>query len=238
MIGGFIISGQQPKRVVIRGLGPSLAKAGLTNAISDPILELHDSSRVIATNDNFVSSDELAAYGLEPTDPRESAFALTLAPGAYTAVLRDKNGQSGLGLVEIYDVDPSSSRIGNLSTRARVEAGDNVLIGGFIIHDGPAKILVRALGPSLQAHGVTHVLQDPMITIYNANGSVLAENESWQSSQGADIAALNLAPSNSREAAVIVTVANGSYTAVVSNQLNAPDSDGVGLVEIYYLTEP
>ncbi len=238
MIGGFIITGNVPKKVVIRGLGPSLNNAGLTNIISDPTLELHDSTQVIAENDNFVSSDDLRDNGLEPTDPRESAIVATLIPGAYTALLRDKSDQSGLGLVEIYDIDPSSGRIGNLSTRARVEANNDVLIGGFIIHNGPAKILVRALGPSLQTQGVPHTLQDPMITLYNSDGTVLAENKAWQSDQEAEIVAVNLAPEDRREAALIVTVPNGNYTAVVSNELRTADTEGVGLVEIYYLAEP
>jgi hypothetical protein len=151
MIGGFVIGGTSPKKVLIRGLGPSLTGSGLQNPISDPTLELHDTRELVASNDDYVPGDDLTRNLLVPRSPKESAIVATLAPGSYTAILRDKAGAEGLSLVEIYDLEPSSGSVANLSTRAKVEGNDNVLIGGFIVKNAPSTVLVRAIGPSLAA---------------------------------------------------------------------------------------
>ena len=237
-IGGFIISGNAPKRVVIRGLGPSLTARGVANALQDPILTLNDvNSAPIVESDNWRESQDQAAIegsSLAPTDDRESAIIVTLNPGAYTAVLRGKNDEQGVGLVEIYDVDGlSTPRLGNISTRAFVGQGDDVMIGGFIAASstgGNASGVVRALGPSLSGRGVTGALQDPTIELVDANGNPLDFNDNWRDSDGrAQIQSSGFAPTDDREAVVVGSFPPGLYTAIVRGK----GETGVGLVEIY-----
>lgn len=244
-IGGFIIRGTKPKRVMIRGIGPSVAYNGNALAnLSDPILTLKNSAgATIGTNDDWRSAQqaEISASGLAPVFNQEAAIIAELAPGNYTAILNGKNGGTGIGLIEAYDLEAESlSDFGNISTRGVVETADNVLIGGFIIRDntmnrGAQKVVVRALGPSLTSKGVTGVLQNPTIELHDANGVQFAFNDDWRDQQQTDLQAASLAPTDDRESAIITTLNPGAYTAVVRGRFGGV---GVGLVEVYNLGKP
>ena len=233
LIGGFIVTGAAPKRVLLRGIGPSIEVEG---RLQDPVLELNGPAGVIATNDNWKESQqaEIEATTVAPSSDAESAMIQTLPAGAYTAVLSGKDGTSGIGLVEVYDLDqPADSKLGNLSSRGAVQTGDNVMIGGIIIgprHLNDTRVLLRAMGPSLAASGVDTNLQDPALELYNVNGDLLTANDNWRDSQEADIAATQIPPSDDREAAILMTAAPGNYTAIVRGK---NDSTGVALVEAY-----
>jgi len=232
MIGGFFVQGPQPKRVLIRGAGPSLL---LDATLSNPVLDLYDGTgKLIGFNDNWISDRiSILGSGLAPSSEREAAILTTLDPGGYTAVLRDTNAQPGLALVEVYDLEPADSLLANISTRGKVEAGDNVMIGGFIIGgDEPTEVLVRAIGPSLAGLGIAFPLADPVLEIHDATGGLIFTNDNWRSTQQSQITATGLAPSNDKESAALLTLAPGSYTAIVSGQSG---TSGVALVEVYNL---
>ena len=187
-IGGIIITPGDAKRVLLRAIGPSLSNFGITDPLADPVLELHaQDGMLISTNDNWNSppAPDIEATGLAPTNPLESAIIATLDPGLYTAIVTGKNGGTGVGLVEAYDLDQSAtSQLGNLSTRGFVDTGTNVMIGGFILGpDGTlnANVLVRAIGPSLTAFGVTDALADPVLELHDANGTLITSNDNWNS---------------------------------------------------------
>lgn len=239
LIGGLIIGGASPKTVVLRALGPSLSGAGVAGALADPVLQVFDGSGTsIASNDNWQTDPaaaQIADDGLAPTSALEAATSLTLAPAAYTVVVTGKNTTTGVGLVEAYDVSPSAgSRLANISTRGSVGTGDNVLISGFIVGDvASAAVVVRALGPSLPQGNVDEPLSDPKLTIFDANGSMIAENDNWQDDNSADdIAQLGLAPTKAAESATALFLPAGSYSAIVAG---ADGGTGVGLVEVYHL---
>jgi hypothetical protein len=236
MIGGFVISGDTPKDVIVRGLGPSLAAAGVNEAMEDPALHLFDSSgAVIAANDDWQSDQQemIEDTGLASADAREAALVTTLAPGAYTVVVNDQNNLPGVALFEFYDLDPASSQLMNLSTRGRVETQDRVMIGGFIISgDEPTRVLLRAIGPSLLPLGVGDALIDPTLELYNGDGSLLVRNDNWRMDQEDEIVATSLAPSDDRESAILATFNPGPYTAIVRG---VGDSTGIALFEIYKL---
>ena len=237
MIGGFIITGNIPKRVIIRGLGPSLASSGLTDLINDPTLQLFGASGQIAFNDNWkdLQEAEIAATTIPPTDDREPAIIATLSPDSYTAIVSGKDGATGVGLLEVYDLNASAgSRLANISTRGSVQTLDNVMIGGFILGGGEdgAQVLIRAIGPSLTQFGVTGALADPTLELHNANGDLAGSNDDWKSLQQAEIEATGLAPQDDAESALLVELAPGSYTAIVAGR---DGSVGVGLVEVYDL---
>lgn len=237
MIGGFIISGNASKKVVLRAIGPSLAQAGVNGAMANPALELHDSTGTsIASSDSWTSRrSEVAASGLAPTDSREAAIVATLTPGAYTAILRGVNATAGVALFELYDIDPSHSQIVNISTRGNVLSGDNVMIGGFIIGgDQPSKVIVRAIGPSLARSGVAGALADPVLELHSGNGSLIFTNNDWRSSQEDQIIASTIPPSNDKESAIVATLQPGNYTAIVRGGNN---TNGVALVEVYSLVK-
>jgi cyclophilin family peptidyl-prolyl cis-trans isomerase len=241
-IGGFIISGDAPKRVLLRAIGPSLSGA-LTNALSDPTLELHDGTgAVVSSNDNWQNASnkrDIINTGLAPSDPNESGILTTLpatsSGSGYTAVMRSVGGTSGVGLVEVYDLDsgPGSSLL-NISTRGNVQTGDNVMIGGFIVAgNGSQEVLVRAIGPSLADFGVTDSLADPTLTLYDAEGMQIDFNDDWQDNPAeAAIEATMIAPNDPKESAVLQTLAPGAYTAIVRG---AGAVTGTGLVEVYVL---
>ena len=240
LIGGFIVNGSAPKRIAVRGLGPSLNVNGqpIAGTIPNPFLELHDGSgNVVQTNDDWQAgpdAQELAADGLAPGDSRDAALISSLSPGNYTAILRDANGATGIGLVELYDIDTSAaSSAVNISTRGLVQTGDNVMIGGFIIGGSTSqRVLARAIGPSLQSAGISNALQNPTLELHNGNGGVVASNDDWKSAQQADIEATGVAPTDDREAALIATLPPAGYTAIVRG---VNDTTGVGLVEVYQL---
>jgi uncharacterized protein GlcG (DUF336 family) len=235
MIAGFVITGQSPKKILLRGLGPSLAQFHLTNVLSDPILELHKPGGAVVVNDDWKSTQqsEIQATGSAPASERDSALVLTLNPGTYSAVLRGKNGTTGVGLVEVYDLTPTSnSMLTNISTRGFVGTMNNLLIGGFIVgaNSGAARVLIRAVGPSLSRFGINHPLADPMLEIHNANGAMITTNDDWGNSQFAEISANALAPSDPRESAILGWLPSGAYTAVVRGK---NQTTGLGLIEAY-----
>jgi len=233
LIGGFIIQGSQPKRVIVRAIGPSLP-GSIGNALLDPVLELHDSNGEIAFNDDWYNSpqaNEISGTGLAPTEPLESAIVMTLSPGNYTAVMYGYDSSQGVGLVEVYELDATQTRLVNISTRGRVGVGEDAMIGGLIVQGSNAKrLIVRALGPSIPVGGV---LSNPVLELHNSSGALMASNDNWISSpQQAEILATGLQPPNSMESAIIATLGAGNYTAVVQGVNN---SSGVGLVEAYDL---
>jgi hypothetical protein len=235
LIGGFILSGSDAKKVIVRGIGPSLTSFGVPGALQDPFLELHDiNGAIIATNDNWrdTQESEIEATGLAPTDDRESAIVMTLASdSSYTAILRGTNDTTGVGLVEVYDLDQTAnSKLANISTRGFVDTGDNVMIGGFISGNGVAKVIVRAIGPSLTSFGVPGALQDPTLELHDINGAIIATNDNWRDTQESEIEATGLAPTDDRESAIVATITPSNYTAIVRGN---NDTTGVGLVEVY-----
>ena len=237
LIGGFIITGTDPKRVIIRGIGPSLSSL-FTGALADPTLELFQGSTSLAMNDNWRTDQEaeIVATGIPPTNDLESAIVRTLTPGSYTAILRGKNDTTGIGVVEAYDLDrAANSRLANIATRGFVETGDNVMIGGLIIgpaDGGSARVVVRAIGPSLGNVGISGALQDPTLDLVDSNGVIIRSNNNWRDSQEAEIIATGLAPTDDRESALVQIVAPGSYTAIVRG---VGTLTGVALVEVYQL---
>jgi hypothetical protein len=234
LIGGFIITGTTPKKVIVRAIGPSLAAFGVMGSLADPILELHMPDSSVVTNDNWRSTQEqeIIDSNLAPTDDLESAIIATLPPGGYTAIVSGNNGGTGVGLVEAYDLDSAAGSLANISTRGFVDTGDNVMIGGFIVGSADATVLVRAIGPSLTAFGVPGALQDPTLELHDSDGNTLTSNDDWKATQQAEIEATGLAPSDDRESAILATLPPGGYTAIVRGAL---DTTGVGLVEVYHL---
>jgi hypothetical protein len=239
LIGGFIIQGNLPKRVAVRGIGPSLTGLGVAGALSNPTIELHDQTGlVVAQNDNWQSSDQridLIGTGLAPTDPNEAALIALLSPGSYTVVLQGAGGTTGIGLVEIYDLDGSKlSKLGNIATRGKVQGGDQVMIGGFIIlgDNGATNVVVRAIGPSLGAVGVAGALVDPILEVHDGNGALISQNDDWGSGPDATFIQIHLlAPGDSRESAVLLqNPIQGNYTAVLKGKSGGI---GVGLIEAY-----
>jgi WD40 repeat protein len=239
MIGGFIITGNDAKKVVIRAIGPSL-QSTLLGALSDPILELHSpDGSLLSQNDNWkddaVQAAELEANQIAPTDDFESAIVTTLAPGAYTAAVRGKNGSSGIGLVEVYDLSRiSDSKLANISTRGVASSAADVLIGGFILGgtNGNAKVLLRAIGPSLTKVGVSNVLSDPTLELRDSNGQLLLANDNWKDQQQTAIEQTGLPPNDSSESAILAELAPGAYTAIVAGK---GDAVGTALIEVYNL---
>jgi hypothetical protein len=237
LIGGFIVTGNVAKSVVLRALGPSLADFGVTGVLANPALQLYDSTgALMQQDDNWISPlpANVVAAGLTPKYPAESLIAATLPPGSYTAVLQGTGGSTGVGLFELYDLDPAHSRVSNLSTRGQAGSENLAIIGGFIIGGTqPTEILLRALGPSLTAFGVSGALQDPVLELRGSDGSLIAENDNWRDSQEQQIIATTIPPSNDKESAIIATLAPGDYTALVRG---AGTSSGIALVEVYDLT--
>jgi hypothetical protein len=240
LIGGFIITGnaQDVRYIVVRGIGPSLAAAGIGGALQDPIIELHYPNGSIVTNDNWrdgASPDTIAQLGLAPGDDREPALLQGLGAGAYSVVLKGRNNTSGIGLIELYDVTTNSAtvvKLANISTRGFVGTGDNVMIGGFILGGNGGKVIVRAIGPSLASAGIGNALSDTLLSLRDGNGTELASNDDWKNTQLAEIQATGIPPSNDRESAILTTLPNGNYTAVLSGYQGAT---GVALVEVYNL---
>jgi hypothetical protein len=237
LIGGFIVTGSESKRVVLRALGPSLANSGLQGTLEDPTMTVYDSSdRVVATNDDWQSDSgaaEVTADGLAPSDPSESVTLQTVAPGAYTAVVSGKESKSGIGLMELYDLSPDQgSKLSNLSTRGFVGTGDDVLIAGFVAGDvANTSVVIRALGPSLSSFNIADPLTDPNLTIYDQNGAVIATNDDWQDDVNHnEIQQKGLAPISAAESAIALFPPAGAYSAIVRG---AVGDTGIGLVEVY-----
>lgn len=237
LIGGFVIQGQSPKTVVVRARGPSLAGSGVRGLLENPILWILTASRQgLASNDDWGGSPQaqtLQSIGLAPSDPRESAILITLSPGAYTTIVLGAGETSGIGIVEVFEIDAAENPLINISTRGRVLDGDAVMIAGFIVEgNDPQTVVVRAMGPSLAAYGIADPLPDPTLELVRmSDGAVVASNNDWQGGvSAAGISARGLAPPDARESAVLVTLAPGAYTAIVRGMAGAT---GVGLVEVY-----
>ncbi len=243
LIGGFITQGNAPMKLVVRGIGASLPVTGF---LADPFLELHNGPDTIASNDNWKDniaggSQELAIQntGLAPSNDLESAILGVLDAGAYTAIMHGVNNGIGVGLVEVYNLGAASmdisseAHLANISTRGKVQTGDNVMIGGFINQGSvPIKVLVRGIGPALADAGVNGALADPVLELHKPDGSVVT-NDNWKATQEAEITATGLAPAKALESAILLTlpVGEGAYTAIVSG---ANGTSGVGLVEAYF----
>jgi hypothetical protein len=259
MIGGFIVQGTGPKRVIIRAIGPELGAPpyNIPNALANPTLELHNGAgTLIASNDNWpttiiggiITSNQVGAIrdsGRAPTDGRESAIIADLQPGNYTAIVRGVNNVTGVALVEVYDLSANSASIlGNISTRSFVQTGDNVMIGGFIVQGmGAKKVIIRAIGPELGAppYNIPDALANPRLELHNAAGAVIGSNDDWQhtiiggvitQNQVADIQNSGHAPTDPSESAIIAELPSGNYTAIVRG---VNDTAGVALVEVYDL---
>jgi len=238
-IGGFIITGNGPKSVIVRAIGPDLRRFGIPDPLEDPVLELHGPGGFTTiVNDNWrdTQETEIKATGLAPTNDLESAIVATLAPGQYTGIIRGNNEGTGIGLFEVYDLDTAaSSKLSNLSTRGFVGGtpGD-AIIAGFILGNQslPDRVVIRGLGPSLAAVGVPNTLENPTLELHNGDGTLLFTNNDWQDnpSQAAEVAAAGLAPSDTREAAIAVTLPPGAYTAILAG---LGGTTGNAIVEIY-----
>jgi hypothetical protein len=255
VIGGFIVQGTEPKRVIIRAIGPELTQYGLPNALANPTLELHNrAGALIASNDNWrttiiggiITSDQvrdILRSGHTPGDGRESAIIADLPPGNYTAIVRGVNDSTGVALAEVYDLSSDTNSIlGNISTRSFVQTGDDVMIGGFIVQGtAPKRVIVRALGPELTQYGLPNALANPTLELHDSTGRLIARNDDWQhtiigrfigNGQVRDIIASGLAPADGRESAMVVELPAGNYTAIVRGVNN---TTGVALVEVYDL---
>ena len=255
MIGGFIVQGSQPKRVILRAIGPELSQYGVPNAMANPTLELHNANgALIASNDDWqhtiiggiITSDqvqEIQDSGHAPGDPNESAIMADLPPGNYTAIVRGVSNTTGVALVEAYDLSPSlRSILGNIRTRSLVQTGDNVMIGGFIVQGNqPKNVIIRAIGRELSQYGVPDFLADPTLELHNGNGALIASNDNWQHTiiggiitqdQVQNIQNSGHAPADASESAIIANLPPGNYTAIVRGVNN---TTGVALVEVYDL---
>jgi hypothetical protein len=255
LIGGFIVQGTQPKRVILRAIGPELNQYGVPNAMTNPTLELHNGAgALIASNDNWQSTiiggiigsdqfQDIRNSGHAPGDGREAAIIANLPSGNYTAIVRGVNNTTGVALVEAYDLSPSlHSILGNISTRSFVQTGDNVMVGGFIVQGSqPKNVIIRAIGPELSQHGVPDFLADPTLELHNGTGALIASNDNWQhtiiggiitQSQVQNIQNSGQAPTDARESAIIANLPSGNYTAIVHGVNN---TTGVALVEVYDL---
>jgi len=257
IIGGFIVQGTGPKKLIVRAIGPELIPYGVPNVLADPTLELHDGTgALIASNDNWqhtiiggiITADQVAEIqnsGHAPTMPTESAIIADLPPGNYTAIVRGVNNTVGVALVEGYDLSPSipsPSILGNISTRGFVQIGDDVMIGGFIVQGiGPKRVIVRALGPELIPYGIPNALPDPTLELHDGTGALIASNDDWQQTiiggiiiadQVAAIQNSGHAPKVATESAIIGNLPPGNYTAIVRGKNIIV---GVALVEVYDL---
>jgi len=255
LIGGFIVQGTTPKRVIIRAIGPELGQYGVPNPLTDPTLELHDSNgALIASNDNWQTTiiggiitqdqvQDIQNSGHAPGDSRESAIIANLPAGNYTAIVRGVSNTTGVALVEVYDLGTGADSIlGNISTRSLVQTGDNVMIGGFIVQGTtPKRVIIRAIGPELSQYGVPNPLADPTLELHDGNGALIASNDNWQTTiiggiitqdQVDDIQNSGHAPGDPSESAIIANLPPGNYTAIVRG---VNSTTGVALVEAYDL---
>ncbi len=240
MIAGFMVWGSQSKTILVRALGPTLGSYGVANVLSDPMLELHDSSgATIATNDDWQAgsqASQISSSGCAPNNSNEPALIATLAAGSYTVVVRGYNNLTGIGLVEVYELDTLSSRLSNISTRGQVGTDQSVLIAGLIIDGSTSKkLIIRAIGPTLAAppFSLSGTLSNPALELHDSAGNLLASNDDWGTgTQAAAISSSGLTPPNAKESAIIATLPPGNYTAIIRGVNN---STGIALVEAYDL---
>ena len=238
LIGGVIVTGTQPKRVLIRAIGPSLANFGIPDALANPTLELRGGGgELIASNDNWRTTQEaeIIATTIPPSNDLESAIVATLPANSagYTAIVRGLNNGTGIAVVEVYDLDRTvDSKLANISTRGLVQTNNNVLIAGTIVlGQAPQRALIRAIGPSLPLAGK---LDDPILELRDGNGALMQSNDNWRSDQEAEIIATGIPPSNDLESAIVHTLpaSGAAYTAIVRG---VDGSTGIAVVEVYAL---
>jgi hypothetical protein len=211
--------------------------------LANPTLDLRrsDGTRILANNDwRDTQEAEIQGTGIPPTNDLEAAIVQMLNPGSYTIILRGMGMTTGIGLVEIYDLSQlfvlKHSKLANISTRAFVDTGANIVIAGFIVGGpgGSDRMILRGIGPSLTALGINNALADPTLQLRDGNGTLLIANNNWQDdpTQAAALTAAGLAPSNQLESGIVATLPPGAYTALLAG---ANNSSGVGLVEVYDL---
>jgi len=238
-IGGFIITGKEPKLLLVRAIGPSLSDFGVPNPLADPIIELHGPSELAGYNNNWrdVQECEIRATGLAPTNDLEPAILWLADPGNYTAVVRGVNGGTGTALVEVYDLSQNAAtKLGNISTRAFVSTGSDIMIAGFILggNTEDTNLILRGVGPSLSDFGVPNALADPTLELRDDNGALLRANDNWMDdpTQAAIITAAGLMLPNNLESGIAATLSPGQYTALLAG---VNGGTGNGLVEVYDL---
>ncbi len=239
-IGGFIITGTGSKHLLLRVIGPSLTDLGIPNALPDPVLELHGPAGFATITNNNWRDDPaqealIEASGIPPPDDFESAIDANLNPGAYTAVVRGNNNSVGVALIEVYDLGLAvPAKLGNISTRAFVSTGNDIVIAGFILGNGSGndRVVVRGIGPSLTDLGVPDALPDPTLELRDSNGTLLMANDDWEDNpaQAAELSAAGLAPANNLESGIAATLPPGPYTALLAGLSNVT---GNGVVEVY-----
>jgi plastocyanin len=247
LIEGFIVQGPagSTKKMIVRAIGPSLVPFGITDAVANPTLEIHDANNAtVATNNDWkttqtgglITSDQVAeinASQLAPSNDLESAIIASLAPGSYTAVVRGAGNTTGTGVVDAYDLNTgSTARLANIATRGLIQPADKLMIAGFIVQNASLKTVVRAIGPSLAAFGISNALPDTTLQLRDQNGVIVKENDDWQSDQKQELESTGLQPSNNLEAAVVATIAPGQYTVQVRGK---PETTGTGVVQVYFL---
>jgi YVTN family beta-propeller protein len=246
LIAGFIVTGSVPKKVMIRAIGPSLARFSIQGFLPDPMLELHDSNQLIGTNNNWrttqlggiITTDQVAdiqASGIAPSHDLEAAIVATLEPNqGYTAIVRGDGLATGMAVVEVFDLSGAAdAALGNISTRGFVQTGDDIMIAGFIVganSSGNGKTVVLAKGPSLSQFIPGSVISDSVLDLRDSNGTTVASNDNWGDTQRADIEHTHLQPSNELESGIMIALPPGAYTALVSGKNGGT---GVGLVEVY-----
>ncbi len=236
LIGGLIIGGTQPKTVVIRARGPSLIPLGVPNALLNPVLQLFSGPTQIDANDNWQEHPNQAtlnASGFAPSNAFESAIYTTLNPGAYTGIVTGAGGTTGVGIIEVFEVNKPEIPLINIATRGQVLTGGDVMIAGFIIQGNqPQTVAVRARGPSLGSQGVVGPLQNPRLQLFSGQTEI-ANNDDWgTASNAAQITSSGFAPSDSRESVILMTLAPGAYTAIVTG---VGGTTGVAIVEVFGL---
>jgi hypothetical protein len=247
LIEGFIVQGPagSTKKILVRAIGPSLIPFGITDALANPTLEIHDGSgATVATNNDWKitqtgglitgdQSADISASGLAPGNDLESAIIANLAPGSYTAVVSGFGNTTGTGVVDAYDISGASpAKLANIATRGFIQAGDKLMIAGFIVQNAPVRAVVRAIGPSLLAFGISNALADTTLQLRDQNGAIVLENDDWKTSQQQELEGTGLQPSNDLEAALVTTIQPGQYTAQVRGK---NDSSGIGVVQVYFL---
>jgi hypothetical protein len=247
LIEGFIVLGPEgsTKKIMVRAIGPSLEPFGIPDALANPTLEIRDAGNtLIATNDDWETtqlggiitadqSEEIGESGLAPGNDLESAIIAHLAPGSYTAVVRGAGNTVGTGVVDAYDMSAASpARLANIATRGLIQPGDKLMIAGFIIQERSVRAVVRAIGPSLEAFGINNALPDTTLQLRDHNGTIVRENDDWQSDQQQELEDTGLQPSDPLEAALVETIQPGQYTVQVRGK---PEGTGIGVVQVYFL---
>jgi hypothetical protein len=247
LIEGFIVEGPagSSKKMLVRAIGPSLGQFGITDALANPILENHDANNaIVATNNDWKVTEtgglitgnqfaEISGTGAAPGNDLESAVIVSLEPGSYTAVVRGAGNTAGTGVVDAFDLDAgSSARLANIATRGLVLPGDKLMIAGFIVQNGAVKLVVRAIGPSLQQFGISNALADTTLELHDQQGAIVLANDDWQTSQKQELESIGLQPSHDKEAALVTTIQPGLYTAQMRGKGN---TSGVGVVQVYFL---